>query len=240
MRKRGSFRALVYRELLLCKKSLRTCLLTTVIFSAIPILMILSIRYGNLAMLPETFLGEIRSHNDLMLTLYAVISPCMLPLSLAECAFFDVQVKWDRFRRTTPVTPARMALAKYALFVGAVILSAAGAVLLMWLCHALLGTSMTMTDFAVIMALITVCGIFSMLGQVFVMLFRNVDRGMLAMMGCMAAAVLLMPKAWKENFSVEWLLEAARSLLPVTPVMIGLTLSVGFGLTVLLYKRREK
>ena len=55
MRKNGSFSALLYRELLLLRKSLTTYLIMTFIYCLMPVLVILSIRYGNLAMLPEHF-----------------------------------------------------------------------------------------------------------------------------------------------------------------------------------------
>ena len=60
MRKNGSFSALLYRELLLLRKSLTTYLIMTFIYCLMPVLVILSIRYGNLAMLPEHFLNNIR------------------------------------------------------------------------------------------------------------------------------------------------------------------------------------
>ena len=116
MRKKASFTALLYRELLLCRKVLITYLITSLIFLLIPVLVILSLRFGNLTMLPEFIVADLRANNDLILVLCAVISPCMLVMSLSESSVFDAQIKWDRFRRSTPVKPAQMALAKYVLF----------------------------------------------------------------------------------------------------------------------------
>lgn len=240
MRKSGFFPALVYRELLLCKKSMVICLASMGIFSLIPILAILSLKYGNLAMLPQDILTGIRSNNDLMLTLYAVISPCMLILSVSEASVFDAQIKWDRFRRSTPVTPARLALGKYVFYLIVLAVSVALSVFVMWLCHALLGTPMTRTDFAVIMALIMVISILSVLAQVLIMTFRSVDKGMLAMIGCVAAVVFLLPNEWRTGFSVEWLLGMVEKLLPWSPAILGAALLLGFGLTVCVYKRRER
>lgn len=240
MRKKGSFAALIYREVLLSKKSLVTYLVSAAIFSVIPILVILSIQYGNMAMLPENILADIRSNDDIMLKLYAVVSPCMMVLSLSESSVFDAQIKWDRFRRSTPVTPVWMALAKYVLYLSVLMVSVVLSVSVMGLCHALLGTPMTKTDLAVIMALIMVVSILSVLAQVFIMTFRSMDTGMLAMIGCVAAVVFLIPKEWRDNVSVERLLSSAESLLPLTPVIIALTLALGFGLTVCIYRRREK
>jgi ABC-type Fe3+ transport system permease subunit len=151
VRKKGSFSALLYRELLLLRKALTTYLIMTLIYCLMPVLVTLSIRYGNLAMLPEHIFNDIRGGNDLMLKLLAVITPCTLSSAASESSVFDTQIKWDRFRRSTPVTPLRMALAKYALVSILLVLSVVVAVGIIGLCTSLLGTSMTKTDIAMIM-----------------------------------------------------------------------------------------
>ena len=240
MRKKASFPALLYRELLLCRKSLMTYMVSTLIFTMMPILVILSLRYGNLAMLPEHIVADIRSHNDLMLTLYAVICPSMLVMAVAESAVFDTQIKWDRFHRSTPVKPARMALAKYALFVILLLASVVISIAVMVLCHGLLGTPVLKTDIAVILAIITLTTLMCVLSQVFIMLFRSVDKGMLAMIGCIAAVIFLLPEKWKANLSLDRMLRAAEALLPLTPVVLMGILLLGVVLTTVIYARREK
>lgn len=231
---------MVYRELLLCRKMLGTYLITTVIFTMFPILAILSLRCGNLAMLPETIVADIRSHNDLMLTLYGGFCPCMLVFCLAESTKFDIQIQWDRFRRSTPVKPGQMALAKYVWFLILLLFSVAVSVAAMGLCHGLLGSSMTVTDFALIMALLTICSVLTVISQVCIMLFRSVDKGMLAMIGCAAAVILLLPEKWTANLSTDRLLGAVEALLPLTPVVLVGILLLGTGLTACIYARREK
>ena len=240
MRKNGSFSALLYRELLLLRKSLTTYLIMTFIYCLMPVLVILSIRYGNLAMLPEHFLNNIRGGNDLMLKLFAVISPCMLSSAASESAVFDTQIKWDRFRRSTPVTPLRMALAKYALVSILLVLSVVVAVGMIGLCTSLLGTSMTKTDIAMIMALITIINMMCVVSQTFIMLFRSVDKGMLAMLGCSVAVSFLAYEKLGANITVDRLLSGAEALLPLTPVILMGILLLGCGLTTFIYARREK
>ena len=240
MRKKASFPALLYRELLLCRKSLMTHMVSTLIFTMMPILVILSLRYGNLVMLPEHIVADIRANNDLMLTLYAVICPSMLVMAVAESAVFDTQIKWDRFRRSTPVKPARMALAKYALFVILLLASVVISIAVMVLCHGLLGTPVLKTDIAVILAIITLTTLMCVLSQVFIMLFRSVDKGMLAMIGCIAAVIFLLPEKWKATLSLDRMLRAAEALLPLTPVVLMGILLLGVVLTTFIYARREK
>ena len=191
-------------------------------------------------MLPEHILNDIRGGNDLMLKLLAVISPCMLSSAASESAVFDTQIKWDRFRRSTPVTPFRMALAKYVLVSILLVLSVVVAVGMIGLCTSLLGTSMTKTDIAMIMALIVVINMMCVVSHTFIMLFRSVDKGMLAMLGCSMAGVFLIPREMRNTFSVEGLLKAAEKLLPLTPVILLGILLLGFGLTTFIYARREK
>ena len=240
MRKKASFPALLYRELILCRKSLMAYAVSTVIVTAIPILVILSLRYGNLAMLPENIVADIRGDNDLMLTQAAAIGPCMLVFALADSAAFDSQIKWDRFRRSTPVKPAQMALAKYALFLLMLLPSVAVSTAVMGLCHALLGSPVLKMDIAVIMALITIISMLTVTVQVFTMLFRSVDKGMVVAIGCAAAVIFLTPGEWKANLTVDRLLGAVEALLPLTPVILMGILLLGFGLTTFIYARREK
>lgn len=238
--KKSSFGALLYRELILCRKSLMAYVVSTLIFTMIPILVILSLQYGNLTMLPENIVAEIRVNNDLMLTLYAVICPCMLVMAIAESAVFDTQIKWDRFRRSTPVKPAQMALAKYVLLLILLLISVAVSAAVMGLCHGLLGSPVLKTDIAVIMALITIISMLTVTAQVFIMLLRSVDKGMVAMIGCVAAVIFLIPEKWKANISVDRLLSGMEALLPLTPVILMCILGLGFGLTTFIYARREK
>lgn len=240
MRRKASFTALLYRELLLCRKSLMACVVSTLIFTMIPILVILSLQYGNLTMLPEHIVADIRANNDLMLTLYAVICPCMLVMSIAESAVFDTRIRWDHFRRSTPVKPARLALVKYVLFLILLLVSVAVSIAVMGLCHSLLGSPVQKMDVAVIMALITIISMLTVMAQVFIMLLRSTDKGMLAMLGFAAAVIFLAPEKWKAVLSVERLLSGAEALLPLMPVILMGILALGFGLTTCIYARREK
>ena len=240
MRKKASFAALLYRELLICRKTLITYLFMTVIFTLIPILVILSLQYGNLTMLPEAIVADIRANNDLMLVMYAVFCPSMLVMAPSESAVCDAQVKWDRFRRSTPVKPGQMALAKYVLYGIMLAVSAAVSIALAALCHGLLRSPVTVTDIAVIMAVITMFPLMCVLSQVSIMLMRSVDKGMLVMIGCSAAAVFLIPRDTRVDLSLETLLATAEKLLPLTPLLLAGILALGFGLTTWIYTRREK
>ncbi len=239
MMKHASFAALLYREYAICKKALCTTLISVPIFSALPILFALSLRFGNLAMLPEAILADIRTNNDLMLKLFAVITPCMLCLSVSESAIHDVMPKWEHFRRSTPVSPMRMALAKYTFYAMMLVGSFLFAVAALSIFTIAMDIPMLKSDFGVILMIITVICIISVSAQFFITLFRSVDKGMLAMMVSMALPALLYANP-NRSITAKAILGFAERNLPVFPVIIGIVLVIGFGLTTLLYKRREQ
>ena len=194
MMKHAFFAALLYREYAICKKALCTTLISVPIFSALPILFALSLRFGNLAMLPDVIVADLRANDDLLLKLSAVITPCMLCLSVSEPAIHDAMPKWDRFRRSTPVSPMRIALAKYTFYAMMLVGSFLFAVAALSIFTIAMDIPMLKSDFGVILMIITVICIMSVLSQLFIMLFRSVDKGMLAMIACAAVPILFLEK----------------------------------------------
>ena len=237
--KNAPFAPLIYREYIICRKALLTALISVPIFSALPILMALSLRFGNLAMLPEVIVADLRANDDLLLKLYPVIAPCMLCLSVSESAIHDAMPKWEHFRRSTPVPPARMALAKYAFYAIILAVSFLLAVAALWIFTLAMDISMLKTDFALILLLITPICILSVSAQFFITLFRSVDKGMLAMMVSMALPASLYANP-NHSITAKAILGFAERNLPVFPVIMGIALVIGFVLTTLLYKRRER
>ena len=238
--KKGAFSALVYRELLICRKSLAVYPIPTVIFSLFPILIALSLRYGNLAMLPQSIVADLRANDDLMLKLCTVASPCMLSLAVSEASVHDTKRAWDRFRGSAPVSPARMALAKYVLFAAMLAVSFGVSVLFLNIFAGCMDIPVTRRDIGMILLMIALTGILSVMAQVFIMLLRSVDRGMLAMLGCIAAVIFLIPREWVAAMDLQGVLRGTEALLPLLPAILAGTLILGWGLTALLYRRREK
>ena len=239
MMKHGNFSALVYREYLICKKNLLTALISTPIFSVMPILFALSFRYGNLAMLPASIIADIRAYDDILMKMFAIIPPCILCISIAEAAAHDAMTEWDSFRRSTPVSPARMALAKYVFYAIIIALSFSLAVIALALFALAMNISILKTDIAVIFLLITVIGTMSVLAQIYVMLFRSVDKGMLALIATIAAPIVLLLKE-SNHFTAESILGFAEESLFLFPMLLAVILFMGFAMTSLLYKRRAK
>ena len=239
MMKHASFAALIYREYAICKKALCMTLISVPIFSALPILIALSLRFGNLAMLPDIIITDIRSNNDLILKLNSIIAPCMLSISVSEAAVLDTNSKWDNFRRSTPVSPARMAMAKYVFYAIILALSFLLAVISLGVFTLSMDIPMVKSDIAIILLFITSILIMSVLSQAFIMLFRSVDKGMLVMMASVAVPILLLGRK-PFSMTAEGILGFAERNLLLFPLVMGITLVIGFALTALLYKRRER
>ena len=237
--KNSSFSALIYREYLICKKNLHTALISIPIFSVMPLLIALSLRLGNLTMLPESIVADIRAHSDLLMKMYAVIVPCMLCISVAEAAAYDSKLNWDYFRRTTPVSPARMALAKYVFYAMLIVVSFLLAVIALTLFTLTMDTPIRKTDIALILLFITCFCAMSVVAQLYIMLLRSVDKGMLAMLATLAAPIMLLMKE-DSRFTAESFLTFGAQILPLFPVLLFMILAFGFSVTTLLYKRRVK
>lgn len=238
--KNASFSALLYREYVICKKSLRTGLIFSLLMSLFPGLIGLSIRFGNLALVPENILGQFLGEGCLPLKLSAAVAPCMLCMALVDASSLEVQPNWNRFRRSTPVKPARMALAKYAFLGILLVASFLMALVCTGICAAILNTGLTKTDLAVIVAILTVFTALIVACQVSIMLLGSVDKGMVALLALMVAGVFLLPERWKADFNVQWLLGFAEVLLPWSVPVLGAVLALGWGLTAWIYRRRER
>ena len=98
---------------------------------------------------------------------------------------------------------------------------------------------MLKTDFALILLLITPICILSVSAQFFITLFRSLDKGMLAMMVSMALPALLYVNP-NHSITAKAILGFAERNLLSFPVIVGIALVIGFVLTTLLYKRRER
>lgn len=240
MKRKGNFLALVYREFLLCRKSLITYAVMGLIFSMIPILVILSLRYGNLATAPDYIVAQLRENNGWMLKIGAVICPCMLCMAGPESSVHDTRVRWEQFRKSTPVTPVVMAMAKYVCYGMQIVGSFVAGVAIMGLCTSLLETKMQREEIAVIALLVLCYCMFGIVAQVFIMLLCSLDKGMVATIGVAAIGVLAFPEEWKIKLVSDGLITCAAKLLPVIPILMAMILLTGFVMTVLIYTRREK
>ncbi len=252
--KKGSFSALLCRELICVSKAMKSYIIMMLIMVPMPFLCLLSFRHGNLGMLiPEEAQWIFLGVDGITLKLSILAGGAALAMCSSDSMGCDIALKWDHFRRSTPVPPAKMALAKItvqAMFSAAAIIIST---LLIWLMDIALGVSFSATDVAMALTMVAAITLLSVLALLFVTAFKSVDKGMLILFGCLMAIATTISLYIKNNEQSsdatdpermaqirEKTMDICTDLLPFLPFILIGTLALGVvGLT-LLYKRREK
>lgn len=242
--KKGSFKCLVMREFYMCRKSVIPGLIAFMAFAGLVILLQLSFKVGNLALLPQEFGAE-------FLEMFQTI--CFFPVALANVVLDGTArssadegaAKWKRFRLATPVHPVRFAAAKYTIMVIQLMVS----VLLVGIYVKIVDVMKVVTvdkDFvAISMMIFLVMIIYAVAMQVLSMFFCSVDKAGMVLMGVGLACMVLFfsdieTGAGADKLLYEQFVNFCRSFMLYVPLCIVATFATGFGATTMLYKRREK
>lgn len=249
--KKGAFPGLLYREWVLIKKHLIVTLITSLSVIILAFLVVLSFRYGNLALLDEELKAAVFGDFVLVVKALPVLAVCVLVGAPAEAAVRDADIKWERFRRTTPVSCLRLALAKYAVTAALTLAAAGGGIGTMALMCSALGAEFTEGDAAVALALLAAVVVFCVAMQVGVTLFRSSDKAGLTVAVVMCACLFPIIAANRDIFTSEGsgisgmdrlyiLTDRLAGALPAVPLVIAAALAIGLTATTMIYKRREK
>lgn len=265
--KNKPFSGLLYREFFLIRKSYVSCFVSLFIISLLSLLALLSMKYGNLALLlsddPDIKLIDNELLSDAfrfeivtMIKFMPMIMAAAFCYCPSEVAGKDVLNKWDRFVHCTPVKPAEFAAVKaLSTFIGMAV-SLGLSVLLMYSFQSALGERFTYGDFSLIVVTVAFMYIYSILSQIFTIILRNAANGTLA-----ATLVLMIPamiffgiygiklhdingiepgESIGLNVLMASVTEKVQKICPVVLVVLALMLAVQFVSLYLLYKRREK
>ncbi len=251
--KKASFRALIAREFIGMRKMVRSYIILSLLIIPMPFIVLLSFRHGNLGtLIPEDMHWVFLGMDGINLKLFAIMGGAMITMGSSENMAPDISVKWDHFRRSTPVTHARMALAKMASQGIFSLLGIALSLLSIWLMDLALGLELTAADAGLAIGVVAAITLLSVLALLFMTAFRSVDKGMIALLGVIMAVMFLLmfdkeaPRVPHEDKmeqamqSMSKVQDFCTELLPFLPLILIGTLVLGFiGLTLLL-KRREK
>lgn len=248
--KKGAFSGLLYREWVLLKKSLVIALITSVSAVILSFLVVLSSRYGNLAMLDEGLKAKIFGDFGIAVKAFPALTVCFLVNVPADAAGFETKTVWEHFRRSTPVSGFRLALAKYTIMTAFTLVAAGGVVGVTALMCAALGTSLTASDITVSLVLLAVVVIMSVVMQVSATFFKSPDKSGLAALGAMLVCLLPIIAANRDIIAessdmtvaerLNLLTDKLSGVLPFVPLVIAAVLALGLFATTLIYKRREK
>lgn len=261
--KKGSFAGQLYREFYLARKSYITGLIMFAAWALFGWLTLISFKYGNIGKIIETIAVGNGGGNadpamfdyeglqqDMKRQLYLALKafPALMTMSFmfsgADIAGKDELSTWQRYAKCTPVNPARRALLKtlmnFIAAAAAFVLSAGYISLI----DVLIGESVTYREVAVLVTTISAVTLLSVIAQVYIRLFRGMDKGMLALIVTVIAAEWVIfslntPKPGAKEVDID-LVGLCEELFPFTPIIFFGALAVGFGLMYALYKRREK
>lgn len=251
--KKASFGALLAREFIGMRKMLRSYIIISLLIIPMPFIILLSFRHGNLgALIPEDAHWVFLGMDGYNMKLFSILGGAMITMGSSENMAPDISVKWDHFRRSTPVTPARMALAKMA---SQGIFSLVGitlSLLTLWLMDLALGVEFSAADAGLAIVTVAAITLFSVLALLFMTFFGSVDKGMIALLGVIMVVTFALTfgkeaPAVPHDEKMEQAMQIAAKaqdfcaeLLPFLPLILIGTLTLGFIALTLLLKRREK
>lgn len=249
--KKPSFAALLYRECLLIKKSLLVGGICALIFILFSVLVLLSFRFGNLKLiLPEDAMsGSIDIIKSLPVMAASIFS--MLP---SEAATKDItKPVWDYFRRSTQVSPLRLALAKTVMNVIGMAISLIISIPLTYIIAYAEGAEVTANDIGLSILFVAFMALMSVIFGAAIYFFKSVDKGGLAMVGFMLAAVFGFMSPIMGNLTAlppnhperDAIFEAhidklVTNVSPLAPVILIGVILLQFALLLFIFKRREK
>ncbi len=257
--KRGTFTGQLYREFYLARKSYITGLIMFAAWALFGWLTLISFKYGNIGKAIDYLAGTQAGTGELDIeglqqnmknTLYLWLKgfPTLMTLSFifsgADIAGKDEYAIWQRYAKCTPVTPARRAAMKTLMN----FIAAASALVLsigyISFIDALIGESISYREIAVLATSVSAVTLLSVIAQVYIRIFRGMDKGMLALIATVIVVEVIFfvtntPEPGSTKTEID-LIGLCEQIFPLTPIIFFGELAVGFGLMYALYGRREK
>ncbi len=249
--KKPSFAALLYRELLLVKKSLLVGGIMSSTFILFPILILLSFRFGNLRLImPEDAISGSVS----IIKLMPVMAASMFAMLPSDTATKDItKPVWEHFRRSTQVSALRLALAKTVMTIIGIAVSLIISIPVTYIIAYAADTTVTGNDIGLSILFIGFMALMSVVFGGAIYFFKSVDKGGLVMTGFMFAAMFgfmspIMGKltslppghAERDVITDAYLNELVTNVAPFAPVILLGVILIQFALLLFIFKRREK
>ena len=244
--KKASMKYLIYREFMMIFNFLISNIIIVLAFDIMCILVPLSFKYGNLALIDDNIINEVRGDAYRMMLLIPCVMSCIPLMTFSDSMMREETSKWKIFRRSTPVRPWELAAAKYITISIMLVFSA-----VLCFSYTAVFTSITDTDFSIdTIATISIFFFlslaFSIAMQVTILAFRSTDKGAMVFMGFFGSIGILyfviskITKIELPEINEELFQNICNTLLPFAPFILIFILAAGFIITALLYKRSEK
>lgn len=240
-----SFGALLYREFVLSKKNAFMTIIASTLTIIICLLISISMKVGNLAHADDVIIREVFSNTRLM----GIYVSCFIMCISVEATMKDeTSTIWKLFRKSTPVSPFMLSLAKFTLIFIFLILSAAFAGVYLLADSAISGLPVAFSEIAMLALILAVISFMLTVQVVCITLMGSTDKGGLISIFIMACVLIPVIKSFKENAdkggslseTFEFFGDMSVSIFPYVCIFIAAVFIIGFVMTALLYKRREK
>lgn len=243
-----SIKGLIYSDFCLTKKGVISNLTLSGIFVALCFLVWLSIKYGNLKLMLDSFVEEDQEsllHNLSMASKFIpILFLCSLSTVCAEICAKEVKPKWNCYRMSLSVTPWRYAMGKYTYMLILNLGGGALATAYMVLYSVATEGQLVITDY--IYLLLIMCGMatFVIFFMDITLLVRSMDiAGFVFFLLIMGGCLVLSANSEEVN-RVEQIRDALTHFssenLWVLVVYYMLIHILGYLVAVRLYTRREK
>lgn len=244
--KKGSFKGLLFREYYVARKNYGYNLLGFLILAILALLTMLSFKCGNLHRYNHLMDAESRNAVNMMIKFG--------PAYMATCFFGgasdaipkDEKTGWRRFRTACPVTPFRLALAKYTCLMITFLFSFS--LTFGWLgLHSLLTkTPLTMKDVTTTMILYSIAVVIIIYITNICIWVRTLEKTLIVLLTTVYGGIFILfmkfPQLMDSSTTdkIDELLSSDTKFLPFSPLIIIGAFILGIFCTTMLYKRREK
>lgn len=251
--KPAAVKSLIYKEFYMARKPLLIQTVSLILFAVLGILVELSFRIGNLALLPDAVLSEIKEMVDFSVILFPVFMAGSFSYTISEVSVKDENIAWKRFCYTLPAGHMDFAMAKY---LSMLLIMAAEIVISFAYVAAVcrvMGILFSRVYLSYILAVIAAATVMAVSYHIGILLFHTRDKAGLFMLGVFLGICLIVVY-FSGNFSVmdsgniglenmsmrrEAIDAAVVNRLPWFAVMICAVWGIGFLISTMLYKRRE-
>ena len=241
-----SLKYLVYRDFFLARKTIFINAALGIFLMIFGLLVSLSSKYGNLALVPESY-QDILDDMMFMFSCFLPVYACAgVGVSVIETMQFECDKKWRSFRLTTPISGYMYALARYIVILSAVSACMGIALLYMWGNSLITGEPVSGNSIAFMLVLTFGFMMFSLLMQILIQVLGSADRAGIAMVILMIPAMFGVMSYVEKHMLIPvdepvmpFLVNLCGKHLSKVSVTFVVVLVISFILTAKLYKRRE-
>lgn len=241
--KKGTFKGLLFREFYIARKNYGYNLIAYFTMAFIGLMALLSYECGNLNRYTHLINADLKNIIDAMIKFTPAFTGACFFGGASDATPNDEKTAWRRFRTASPVTPFRLALAKYVCLFLTLTISFALTFGWLGLYSLLTGTSLSKMDLGITVTIYAVSVLLIIYMQNIIIWVRTLERTIIVLMitayGVTIPILLNNPELLTTE-GLDKLKGLCIKLIPFTPLIILATFVLGILCTTILYRRREK